>query len=131
MKKNLSVMTLTILLAGFFLSACSFGFEPAWKKDDGKATVTLQFKSLSDSEGLSVPRAIVQGAGYLYIRTIGGPTGSDGPFYGPFPFPPARSSRRRSYRPAATTAWVFSTLPTSLTRRLRLPPALPATPSTN
>jgi len=30
------------------------------------------------------PRAVAPGTGYLYIRTIGGPTGTDGPFYGPF-----------------------------------------------
>jgi hypothetical protein len=29
-------------------------------------------------------RAIVQGSGFLYFRTVGGPTGDTGPFYGPY-----------------------------------------------
>lgn len=60
-----------------FLS-CSHFFEPAWKADSGATRFAITLGSTPSD------RALVRGSGYLYIRTIGGPSSATGPFYGPF-----------------------------------------------
>lgn len=73
----LALFALIGLVAG--LGSCYFGLEPAWKKTGGKTTFRVDFSGASDSA-----RAISDGTGYLYIRTVGGPTGDKGPAYGPY-----------------------------------------------
>lgn len=89
MKKTISIVSVVISACMFFFTSCSFGFEPAWKAKDGNATISLQFNTIDAiSRAASSERAIVQGDGYLYIRTLGGPKGSSGPLYGPFAMKP-------------------------------------------
>jgi len=76
--RSLMIAAACILL----FSACPIGYEPAWK--DRETSIALTFPVLADASFLSSNRAIVQGGGYLYIRTIGGPTGTKGPYYGPY-----------------------------------------------
>lgn len=59
--------------------SCSHFIDPAWKADDGatRFAVTLGSKPAE--------RALVRGSGFLYIRTIGGPSSATGPYYGPYP----------------------------------------------
>ncbi len=68
----------TAILALLTLS-CSMDLEPA---KAGTASVSL---TVGSPAGSALSRAVAPGLGYLYIRTIGGPTGAKGPFYGPFP----------------------------------------------
>jgi hypothetical protein len=82
MKNSAFSLFVPALVAVLFLSACSFGLVPASSRESA-ATVSLKLGSL-DATGNSTSRAIVQGGGYLYLRTIGGPTGDSGPFYGPY-----------------------------------------------
>lgn len=79
MKKNLSFVALAALSI-ILLVSCSLGFEPSWMAKNGKTTVSFQVAALDPSV-----RAVIQGGGYFYIRTIGGPTGEKGPLYGPWP----------------------------------------------
>lgn len=72
------------VIAALCFSACTFGSLSPAKSNSLRATLSLGIGALkADSDG-TVSRAVVQGGGYLYIRTIGGPTGSSGPFYGPY-----------------------------------------------
>ncbi len=59
--------------------SCGHFFEPAWKADSGATRFAVTLGS-SPAE-----RALVRGSGFLYIRTIGGPSSPTGPFYGPYP----------------------------------------------
>lgn len=70
-------------LAIFIASSCSFGLQPLSSKNN--TIVALRLSSLAQTDGAKGGRAIVQGSGYLYMRTLGGPTGSSGPLYGPYP----------------------------------------------
>lgn len=70
------------IVAVMFLSACSFGLIPASARNSA-ATVSLKLGSLDSPENATA-RAIAQGSGCLYLRTVGGPTGDSGPFYGPY-----------------------------------------------
>lgn len=80
---NKTLRSLAALLALVpVLGSCYFGLEPSWKKTAGTAAVSIDFSSSP-----STSRAISGGAGYLYIRTLGGPTGDKGPFYGPYSVP--------------------------------------------
>lgn len=63
-------------------SGCNFVMAP--ESPDERAGVSFVVASLSPTDDGSVPRAVVQGAGFLYIRTIGGPVGDTGPCYGPY-----------------------------------------------
>jgi hypothetical protein len=83
MKNSAFSLFVPALIAILILSACTFGLVPASSRDSA-ATVSLKLGSL-DATGNLPSRAIVQGGGYLYIRTVGGPTGDSGPFYGPYP----------------------------------------------
>ena len=72
-------------IAVLCLASCSFvSLSPA-KSGGSKAALSLSLGMLQADASGTVSRAIVQGGGYLYIRTIGGPTGNSGPFYGPYP----------------------------------------------
>ncbi len=67
------------LLSILVLGSCALNLEPAWKNSAGRATLRMDFsQSGVDS------RAISLGTGYLYIRTVGGPEGDNGPTYGPY-----------------------------------------------
>jgi len=69
----------------FFSTACSLsGLEPFSGKHSELPLISMQFSQLASGTDRTVSRAIVQGDGFLYIRTQGGPTGDRGPFYGPY-----------------------------------------------
>ncbi len=72
--KKCYFFVISLLSALLFLS-CSLGLDPA---KSGSTEVSF---SVGDAMG---ERIIAPGTGYLYIRTVGGPTGDNGPFYGPF-----------------------------------------------
>jgi len=86
MKKTAFLAVFAAMLTCFtpLIQSCSFGLEPAWKSS---ALTTLAFKlgSLPRSGADRESHAIVQGNGFLYLRTVGGPGGGGGPLYGPFP----------------------------------------------
>lgn len=84
MKKK-SVNAILIASVISLLSACSFGVLPEWTRNSA-ATVSFGLGSI-ELPGSPGGRAIVQGGGYLYLRTVGGPTGTAGPFYGPYTVP--------------------------------------------
>jgi hypothetical protein len=81
-KKFVAVILTSFVAIAVSLSSCAFGVLPSWNKDSN-ATVLLSFGGL-DLASSSSGRAVVQGGGYLYLRTIGGPSGNAGPFYGPY-----------------------------------------------
>ena len=66
------------------LSGCGMFFAQSLDPASSRATVSMRLGTLEADSSGNVSRAIVQGGGYLYIRTIGGPAGSSGPFYGPY-----------------------------------------------
>ena len=72
--KKCCLFVVSLLSALIFLS-CSLGLDPA---KSGSTEV-----SFSVGEA-TAGRLIAPGTGYLYIRTVGGPTGENGPFYGPY-----------------------------------------------
>jgi hypothetical protein len=80
--KNKSLNTFLVASVICLFSACSLGLLPEWTRDSA-ATVSFGFGAI-DLPGSPGGRAIVQGGGYLYLRTVGGPTGTSGPFYGPY-----------------------------------------------
>lgn len=89
MKKCIVTLGLLVLFLALLLPlSCSMGMDPA---KSGTTTVSLSIPSMVPPANAvaklnPVPgRAVAPGEGYLYIRTVGGPTGSKGPFYGPFP----------------------------------------------
>ena len=56
--------------------------EPA---KSGKTTLALSIGTFIPPANAQDPgRAVAPDYGFLYIRTVGGPTGKSGPFYGPF-----------------------------------------------
>jgi len=97
MKTNVHLAALTartacaviVLLA---VGACSLGLDPASNDTARKASLELKIGALvppassfaEDSPAVSGSRLVAPDYGYLYFRTIGGPVGSSGPFYGPF-----------------------------------------------
>lgn len=85
MKKTIIFALTAGIISILLFASCAFGFEPAWKGKSGKATLSLQFTTIDSlARADSSDRAIIQGDGYLYIRTVGGPTSSSGPLYGPY-----------------------------------------------
>lgn len=66
------------------LSGCGMFFAQSHDPASSRSTLSMRLGTLQADSSGNVSRAIVQGDGYLYIRTIGGPTGSTGPFYGPY-----------------------------------------------
>lgn len=72
------VSGIAAILALLALS-CSMDLDPATS-----GTTTVSFTAGTPKAPAS-SRAVAPGLGYLYIRTIGGPAGSKGPGYGPFP----------------------------------------------
>jgi len=85
MKTRYILFSVLVGMSVFFSSSCSLGLEPFTGKQSDLPQVTIQFSQIASGADRSVSRAIVQGGGFLYIRTIGGPTGDKGPFYGPYP----------------------------------------------
>lgn len=86
MNKKVSGLFGTVLLAFAIVCvvfSCAFGFLPAGT-GDREATFSLRLSGLVYPDGRDASRAIVQGPAYIYIRTVGGPTGSSGPYYGPY-----------------------------------------------
>ena len=88
MKKNVTRFLTGISAILILLTiSCSMDLEPAKAAD---TTVSFTIGTLLPPANALVlqdspsARAVAPGLGYLYIRTIGGPTGSKGPFYGPF-----------------------------------------------
>jgi len=85
MKTRYVLFAFLVGMSVFFSSSCSLGLEPFSGKQGNLPQVMIQFSQVASGEDRSVSRAIVQGNGFLYIRTIGGPTVDKGPFYGPYP----------------------------------------------
>ncbi len=79
MKRNRLSGLIVIVAALVAFASCSFGLQPSWKKTGGATTFALDL-----SQSFSGSRALSSGTGYLYIRTVGGPTGDKGPVYGPY-----------------------------------------------
>ncbi len=83
MNKNRSVV-FGLVFAAVLAAGCRFGLDPAGKVLAGKTqvefAVTAPFAPLSTD----ADRAVAPGVNYIYLRTIGGPTGSRGPAYGPY-----------------------------------------------
>ncbi len=82
---------LSVAISAALLSGCLPGLDPSWKAESGAATLTIRIGSLVTSESLAnaavdltSARAVIQGGGYLYVRTLGGPADDSGPFYGPY-----------------------------------------------
>ncbi len=90
MNKRMFSAFVCVLFSFLFLSACSFGFMPAWK-DKGKPVISLTIASLESGSSLSSERALIQGSGYLYIRTIGSNGGIPGTLYGPYRVTPGQN----------------------------------------
>ena len=91
------------ILGILLFASCSFGLMTAGSKDS-KAIFSIALNSLGSSDS-SVSRAIVQGSGYLYIRTIGGSSSSGSSFYGPYPV-----SAGASFSTADIPAGTYSTV---------------------
>lgn len=73
------LVSASLALAFVLLSqGCDFVMAP--DIDGDRASLAL---TMAKVPGESL-RAAIQGPGYLYIRTIGGPTGTSGPLYGPY-----------------------------------------------
>jgi len=79
-RKKLSVLAVVCGLIA--LSSCSIGLDPA---KETQTSVALHLHQLSLPDGSAAGRAIIQGSGSLFIRTVGGPIGTLGPLYGPYP----------------------------------------------
>lgn len=81
-----NLITVSAILVLLTLS-CSMDLEPA---KSGTTTVALSIGTLIPPANAMaaldpIPgRAVAPDFGYLYIRTVGGPTGANGPFYGPY-----------------------------------------------
>lgn len=78
--RTLSLLTLCALVLG---AACSFGALPEWTRSASPA-VSISLAAIDPDGTGSTARAIAQGGGYLYLRTLGGPSGATGSFYGPY-----------------------------------------------
>lgn len=84
MKAKSVMFQFSALAVLILLSSCSFGLQPASSRDSAVVSVSLGGALIPSSAASVTDRALVQGTGYLYIRTLGGPTGDSGPFYGPY-----------------------------------------------
>jgi hypothetical protein len=95
-------MKRTLIFTCFFgafvaFAGCNFVMAP--ESPDERAGVSFVIASLSPTDDGSVPRAVVQGAGFLYIRTIGGPSGDAGPCYGPYTVSSGETFRTKDIPP--------------------------------
>jgi len=79
LRSGLALSAACILL----FSACALGFEPAWKGKSDKAVIAFRLAVPELPASSTYARAIAQGGGYIYIRTLGGPSSST-PYYGPY-----------------------------------------------
>lgn len=77
------ILTLLTLCALTIGTACSFGVMPEWTRS-GRPSVSVSLAAIDPDGSGSASRAIAQGGGYLYLRTLGGPAGASGSFYGPY-----------------------------------------------
>ncbi len=90
-RPNAGFIRIVVVLAGVALCCtfpgCTGALEPA---NNGTATVSISIASLPGYVAVprvaSAPeRAVVQGGGYLYIRMLGGPSGTGAKeYYGPY-----------------------------------------------
>jgi hypothetical protein len=78
-RTNLLTFVLGVVLV---FSGCNFVMAPDAESET--AIVALTLTNLSAGDDGNVSRAVIQGSGFLYIRTIGGPVGDKGPCYGPY-----------------------------------------------
>lgn len=79
--KNASA--LVILAVGFVLfSSCGLGLSPSVNED--QTSVSLRLASLGTNAAGNPSRAVMPGANYLYIRTIGIEGKTSGALYGPY-----------------------------------------------
>lgn len=85
MSKRILVVAMAVISSVLILSTCSLGLEPFWKASEGKTAVAFQVSALDPALSSSDSRAVSQGEGYLYIRTLGGPSEQTTSFYGPYP----------------------------------------------
>lgn len=85
MKRNMFVAAVAALFTIVFVSACTLGFEPAWMAKSGKTAISFQVATINPDSSASLGRAVVQGGGYLFIKTIGGPASARSTYYGPYP----------------------------------------------
>jgi uncharacterized repeat protein (TIGR02543 family) len=83
MTKRILRAAISAFISFLFLVSCSMGLEPVWKAKD-KTVVSLKFASLESASASSSGRALLQGTGYLYIRTIGTVSTGEGSLYGPY-----------------------------------------------
>lgn len=86
MKAHITKFALFIAaVMAILVGSCSMGLEPA---KNGTTSVSFTFGSASSPRS---GRAVAPGLGFLYIRTVGGPTGPKGALYGPFTIEPAET----------------------------------------
>ncbi len=84
------MMFFTLVTSALVLSSCALGSEPAWKASGSDAVVSLTINAPAVAQNDSDGRAVFLSPGYLYIRTVGGPAGEKGPFYGPYAVTPGK-----------------------------------------
>ncbi|HKL85355.1 MAG TPA: hypothetical protein VJ861_03375, partial [Treponemataceae bacterium] len=91
MKKNIVISATAVMctLFSFLFVSCPSGLDPSWKNNN-KPIFSLDFSNSSLSDGAG-SRALIQGEGFLYIRTVGSATGIKGSFYGPYTVLPGKT----------------------------------------
>lgn len=103
MHSNRFVFWCTGCVALIMASSCSFGLDPVSSRESTIVSISLGGAVVAPSS--SSNRAIVQGGGYLYIRTFGGPSGDSGPFYGPY-----EASSGSTFKTADIPAGLYSNM---------------------
>lgn len=97
MRRHIPFLALLFAAVSLFMFSCTFGMQPAWKTGAG-TTVSMNLAMSASEAG----RAIAPGTVYVYIRTVGGPVGETGPFYGPYPVSQLSSKFTTTDIPAGT-----------------------------
>ncbi len=82
---------LALVISSLGLGSCVLGIEPAWKASGNDAVVSFSINAPMIVKNEADGRAVFLSPGYLYIRTVGGPTGERGPFYGPYEISPGKA----------------------------------------
>lgn len=81
------IVVFGLVFTALLAVGCRLDLDPAGKalseKTQVELAVTAPFAPLSADAG----RAVAPGVNFIYLRTIGGPTGSKGPAYGPYQVP--------------------------------------------
>jgi hypothetical protein len=75
--KNTFFSAFVSVFSVILLSSCAMGLEPVWKAKEN-ATISLEISAIGPSVDDSSSRAIIQGQGYLYIRTFSQPISAAG-----------------------------------------------------